>query len=54
MPTIKYKPTTPSRRHMVSPSFEEVTKFTPEKTLTVTKKKHAGRNSYGKIGRAHV
>jgi len=53
MPTIKYKPTTPSRRHMVSPSFEEITKFTPEKTLTVTKKKHAGRNSYGKITVRH-
>ena len=53
MPTIKYKPTTPSRRHMVSPSFEEVTKSTPEKSLIVTKKKHAGRNSYGKITVRH-
>ena len=53
MPTIKYKPTTPSRRHMVSPSFEEVTKFTPEKSLITTKKKHAGRNSYGKITVRH-
>ena len=31
MATMKYKPTTPSRRNMVSPSFDEVTKFTPEK-----------------------
>ena len=53
MPTMKYKPTTPSRRHMVSPSFEEVTKFTPEKSLIATKKKHAGRNSYGKITVRH-
>ena len=53
MPTMKYKPTTPSRRHMVSPSFEEVTKFTPEKSLIVTKKKHAGRNSYGRITVRH-
>ena len=34
---------------MSVPSFEEITKFTPEKSLIVTKKKHAGRNSYGRI-----
>ena len=53
MPTIKYNPTTPSRRHMAVPSFEEITKFTPEKSLIVIKKKHAGRNSYGKITVRH-
>ena len=53
MATIKYKPTTPSRRNMVSPSFDEITKFSPEKSLITTKKKHAGRNSYGKITVRH-
>ena len=53
MATMKYKPTTPSRRHMMSPSFDEVTKFTPEKSLVTTKKKTAGRNSYGKITVRH-
>ena len=53
MATMKYKPTTPSRRHMSVASFEEVTKFTPEKSLIETKKKHAGRNSYGKITVRH-
>ena len=53
MPTIKYKPTTPARRHMSVASFEEVTKFSPEKSLVVIKKKHAGRNSYGKITVRH-
>ena len=53
MPTKKYKPTTPSRRHMTVPTFEEITKFTPEKSLIVTKKKHAGRNSYGRITVRH-
>ena len=53
MATMKYKPTTPSRRNMMSPSFDEVTKFTPEKSLIVKKKKHAGRNSYGKITVRH-
>ncbi len=53
MAVKQYKPTTPSRRNMSSPSFAEVTKFTPEKSLVVTKKKNAGRNSYGKITVRH-
>ncbi len=53
MATIKYKPTTPGRRQMSVPSFEEVTKFTPEKSLLATKKKHSGRNSYGRITVRH-
>ena len=53
MATKQYKPTTPSRRNMSTPSFDEVTKFTPEKSLLTTKKKHAGRNSYGKITVRH-
>ena len=48
-----YKPTTPSRRNMTTPSFEEITKFSPEKSLIVKKKKNAGRNSYGKITVRH-
>ena len=48
-----FKPTTPSRRNMSVPSFDEVTKFTPEKSLIATKKKHAGRNSYGRITVRH-
>ena len=38
---------------MTSPSFEEITKKTPEKSLIFIKKKHAGRNSYGKITVRH-
>ena len=53
MPTKKYKPTTPSRRNMTVPTFEEITKFTPEKSLVVIKKKFAGRNSYGRITVRH-
>ena len=53
MPTKKFKPTTPSRRQMTVPTFEEITKFEPEKSLVVTKKKHAGRNSYGRITVRH-
>ena len=53
MPTKKFKPTTPSRRHMTVPTFEEITKFSPEKSLTVVKKKFSGRNSYGRITVRH-
>lgn len=53
MATIKYKPTTPARRNMTVPDFAEITKFTPEKSLVVIKKKHAGRNSYGRITVRH-
>ncbi len=53
MATKQYKPTTPSRRGMATPSFSEITKFSPEKSLVTTKKKTAGRNSYGKITVRH-
>ena len=51
--STKFKPTTPGRRHMSDPSFAEITKFSPEKKLTVILKKNAGRNSYGKITVRH-
>ena len=53
MPTVKYKPTTPGRRNMTVASFAEITKFSPEKSLIATKKKHSGRNSYGRITVRH-
>ena len=53
MPTKKYKPTTPSRRNMSVPTFEELTKFSPEKSLVVVKKKNAGRNNNGRITVRH-
>lgn len=48
MAVIKYKPTTNGRRNMSVPSFEEITKSTPEKSLVKTLKKNSGRNSYGR------
>ena len=54
MPLKTYKPTTPSRRHMSSPSFEEITKDKPEKSLLKKRtKNHAGRNHRGKITVRH-
>ncbi len=49
----KYKPITPGLRGMTVSTFEEITKDTPEKSLTVTLKKHAGRNVRGKITVRH-
>ena len=49
----KYNPTTPGLRGMTVSTFEEITTDTPEKSLTVTLKKSAGRNVRGKITVRH-
>ena len=48
-----YKPTSPARRHMSVLTFEEVTKKSPEKSLTEVLKKNSGRNKQGKITVRH-
>lgn len=48
-----YTPYTPSRRNMTGSDFTEITKTAPEKSLTVSLKKHAGRNNQGKITVRH-
>ena len=48
-----FRPTTPSRRNMTTLSNEEITKFSPEKSLLAPLKKHSGRNSYGRITVRH-
>lgn len=49
----KYKPTTPGLRGMTVSTFEEITADKPEKSLTVTLKKHSGRNARGRITVRH-
>ena len=49
----KYKPTSPGMRGMTGSTFEEITATSPEKSLTVTLKKHSGRNVRGKITVRH-
>lgn len=49
----KYKPTTASRRHMTSLTFEELTKKEPEKSLTVPLKSKGGRNAQGRVTVRH-
>ena len=48
-----YNPTSPARRFYTTASFDEVTKFEPEKSLLVEKKKSAGRNNNGRITVRH-
>ena len=48
-----YNPYTPSRRNMTGSYFSEITKDTPEKSLTYSLKKNAGRNNQGKITVRH-
>ena len=49
----QFKPTTPSRRGMTVSTYEEITKAKPERSLTTSLKKNAGRNSYGRITVRH-
>ncbi|MEK7529001.1 MAG: 50S ribosomal protein L2 [Patescibacteria group bacterium] len=49
MPIKLYKPTTPGRRHMSSLTYEEVTRRSPEKSLTVAVRAKGGRNNMGCI-----
>ncbi len=48
-----FNPYTPSRRNMTGLDFSEITKKSPEKSLTVSLKKNAGRNNQGKITVRH-
>ena len=45
----RLKPDTPSRRYMSVSTFEEITKSTPERNLTVALRKTGGRNNQGRI-----
>ena len=45
----QYKPTTSTLRWTALSDFSEITKRSPEKSLTEPLKKSGGRNSYGSI-----
>ena len=54
MPLKKYKAYTPVRRFRQSATFEELTsKNTPQKALTESKKRMAGRNAQGRVTTRH-
>ena len=50
----KYKPTTNGRRGMSTLTNDEITKSTPEKSLTVSKAKTGGRNNQGRMTVQHI
>jgi large subunit ribosomal protein L2 len=53
MPVRKPKPTSPGMRFVSYPDFAEITKTTPEKSLTEGLKKSGGRNAYGRKTSRH-
>ena len=48
-----YKPTSPARRQMSNVDYSALSKDAPERSLLTSLKKHAGRNSYGRITVRH-
>jgi large subunit ribosomal protein L2 len=48
-----YKPTSPGRRGLVGPAFEEITRDSPERSLVTSLRKRGGRNFRGKITVRH-
>jgi large subunit ribosomal protein L2 len=49
-----FKPNTPSNRYKQWSSFEDVTKDTPQKSLTVALRRSGGRNNTGRITTRHI
>ena len=47
------KPVTPGERWRKAPSFEDITKSEPERSLVVSKKRTGGRNNLGRITVRH-
>jgi len=54
MAVKKVKPTSAGRRFQVYPSYEEVTRSKPEKSLIKAAKKSGGRNVHGRITSRHI
>jgi large subunit ribosomal protein L2 len=48
-----YKPTSAGRRGMTGHSFEEITKSSPQRSLTEAIRKHGGRNNTGRVTVRH-
>lgn len=53
MAVKKFKPVTPSRRHMTVLDYKDLSKKEPEKSLLVPLKKKSGRNAHGRITVRH-
>ena len=53
MPLRSYKPTSPGRRFMTRPTFEELTTDEPHKPLLEPQKRPNGRNNQGRVTVRH-
>src|SRR5215210_5110301 len=49
-----FRPLTPTSRFKELPSFDEITKTKPEKSLIEPKKRTGGRNHYGRMTSRHI
>jgi large subunit ribosomal protein L2 len=49
-----FRPLTPASRYKALPSFEEITKTKPEKSLVAIKRRSGGRNNNGRITTRHI
>ena len=49
----QFKPTSPGRRGATGPTFEEITRSRPEKSLLAPRKSNAGRNNQGRVSVRH-
>src|SRR5258707_9880259 len=49
-----YRPLTPVQRFKQTPAFDEITKWTPAKSLLEPKKKSGGRNNNGRMTSRHI
>jgi large subunit ribosomal protein L2 len=49
-----FRPLTPTARFKVLPTFEEITKDKPERSLLRVKKRSGGRNNNGRITTRHI
>ncbi|MFA4967009.1 MAG: 50S ribosomal protein L2 [Candidatus Margulisiibacteriota bacterium] len=54
MPVKQKNPRSPGTRFQVCDTFEDITKFSPEKSLIVSLKKNGGRGFKGRISMRHI
>src|SRR5213079_1078449 len=50
----EFRPLTPTLRFKSVPSFDEITKWRPERTLLEPKRKSGGRNNHGRLTSRHI
>src|SRR6187397_2584460 len=54
MAVRKLKPTTPSQRHTIVDTYDDITASRPEKSLIVSLKRSGGRNNSGKMTMRYI